>query len=411
MKKLNLFTALFFAGLFSSSAFALDLNKPLPNWIDAGRERSDGRPPSIIPGEKAAPPADFRIPAEYEPVGAVVIGWAGYTDMLSLIGKAVTGPGHAQLWGVSAPASVPGVPAASYSRINAPIDTVWMRDYGPFGVSAGQGRPGIVDTIYRHYQYRRNDDALPANLGKVKKIEVYSMPIILDGGNLMVDSKGDLFMTKRTYIWNSGMSPEAVDSALKSYFNVRNIYAFEYAGYPGEPADGTGHMDMFMKLLNDHTVLISVAETEPFKTNAEKAIAFFKGRKAADGEPFKVIQVKGWQDSGTWYTYTNSLIVNKVAIIPSYSGHPEEEAAAKAAYQAGISGVTVVPVPSEDSIRDGGSIHCVTQTIPVLPGRALDAGEVFTAKPEFTGVDISGAIVPLRYSGGSKALDQLINGL
>ncbi|MCX5792193.1 MAG: agmatine deiminase family protein [Elusimicrobia bacterium] len=404
MKKNTGFIALSFLSILSTGAFALDITKPLPNWIDSAREISDGGAPSIAAGQKAAPPADFHIPAEYEPVGAVVIGWAGYTDMLAAIGQAVTGPGSAQLWGVAAPASIQGVPAAKYSRINAKIDTVWMRDYGPFGVSAGQNKPGIVDTTYRHYQYRRNDDALPANLGKAKKIEVYAMPIILDGGNLMVDSKGNLYMTKRTYIWNSDKTQDQVDAALKSYFSVKNIYTFEYSGYPGEPSDGTGHIDMFMKLLNDHTVLISVADTEPFKTNSEKAMAFFKNRKAADGEMFKVIPVKAWQENGTWYTYTNSLIVNKVAIIPSYSGHSAEEAAAKAAYEAGIPGVTVVQVPSDDSITAGGSIHCVTQTIPVLPGNALKASDVYTD------VVFTEPVTPLR-GDGSTAVEQLLNSL
>jgi len=408
MKKIN---ALFFLSLVTvlvTGASALDLNHPLPNWTDKTREHSDGQPPAISGELRAAPPSGFHIPAEYEPVAAVVIGWAGYTDMLSNIGKAVTGPGHAQLWGVSAPASIPGVPAGNYTRINAPIDSVWMRDYGPFGLT-NQGQPGIVDTTYRHYQERRNDDALPTNLGKAEKIQVFSMPLILDGGNLMVDTKGDLFMTKRVYVWNSGKTQDQVDSMLKSYFGVKNIYTFEYSGYPGEPSDGTGHIDMFMKLLNDHTVLISVAETEPFKSNAEKAIAFFKDRKAADGEMFKVLTVKGWDDSGTWYTYTNSLIVNKVAIIPSYAGHATEEAAAKAAYEAGIPGVTVVQVPSDESITAGGSIHCVTQNIPVLPN-AVKASDMYTGTLMFTDMTVTPApLTPLLGSEKTTAVNQLLN--
>lgn len=242
-----------------------------------------------------------------------------------------------------------------------------MRDYGPYGISASQARVGIIDSIYRHYQYRRNDDALPSNLGKIKKIDVFGMPVIIDGGNVMTDSKGGLFMTRRTYLWNPDMSEAQVDAALKAYFKVQKVYAFDYAGYPGTPADGTGHIDMFMKLLNDHTVLITVAETEPFKSNSEKAITFFKGKTAPDGQPYKIITVKGWQSGGAWYTYTNSLIVNGVVLMPSYSGRGNEDAQATAAYEAGIAGVTVVPINADDSITAGGSIHCVTQTIPVLP--------------------------------------------
>ncbi len=48
--------------------------------------------------------------------------------------------------------------------------------------------------------------------------------------------------------------------------------------------------------------------------------------------------------------------------MPSYSG--ADNAKGVAAYKAGMPGVTVVPINSDRSIRSGGSIHCVTQTIP-----------------------------------------------
>jgi agmatine deiminase len=296
------------------------------------------------------------------------------------------------------------VPAASYTRIGAPLDTVWMRDYGPFGVAGG--KPGIVDSIYRHYQYRRNDDAVPGVLGKAKGIGVYGMPIIMDGGNLLVDSQGTLFMTKRTYLWNSNMSKETVDNHLKNYLKVKNIVAFDYAGYPGEPGDGTGHVDMYVKLLNDNTVLLAVTEDEPFKTACNKAMAWFKANKAPNGQPYKILTVKAWA-TDAWYTYTNSLVVNNVAIIPSYSGHPQDEAAAKAAYES--AGYQVVPVPSDDSIVAGGSIHCVTQTIPGAPG-SLKANEVFTARPEFMEMDVTVPLQPLQDSGRGTSVDQLIIG-
>jgi agmatine/peptidylarginine deiminase len=312
MKRLGKIAACICLGLAPSGALALDLSNPLPNWIDTSREAPKASLPAPVP--RALPPADFHLPAEYEPVGAVVIGWAGYTDMLTAIARAVTGPGKAQLWGVSAPESIAGVPADKYRKINAAVDSVWARDYGPFGISASQGKVGIVDTVYRHYQYRQDDDAMPASLGKATGIEVFGSKLILDGGNVMVDSAGNLFMTRRTYSWNSGLSESQVDSALREYFKVKNIYAFEYAGYPGQPADGTGHIDMFMKLLNDHTVLVSVADEEPFKSNSEKAMAFFKDKTAPDGKPYRIITVKGWKSSRTWYTYTNSLKIGRAHV-------------------------------------------------------------------------------------------------
>jgi len=392
MKKIARFIVLTFLFPLSSGAYALDLNNPLPNWVDPSREKIVD-----VPGEsraRAVPPSGFRMPAEYEPVAGVVIGWAGYTSMLSRIAQAAAGPGNAKVLGVAAPAALSGVPADKYRKLDLPIDTVWMRDYGPFGIT-GSGQLGIVDTVYRHYQYRREDDALPSSLGKALGAVVFGTSLILDGGNLMVDTKGNLFMTRRTYMWNSSIPQEQVDAALKAQFKVKNIYAFDYAGYPGEPKDGTGHIDMFMKLLNDHTVLITVADVEPFRTNAEKAQAFFRGRTAPDGKPYKVVTAKGWQTYGAWYTYTNSLIVNNTVIMPSYTGHDKDEAEAKAAYQAGMPGVTVAPVNSDSSITAGGSIHCVTQTLPVLPGKEILPGPYFDVVPVFAEYSLTSGLADL----------------
>jgi len=397
MKKTTSLVLLAFLSLYSPGVYALDLHSPLPNWLDTSREEVRAAKEQDPP-LRAAPPAGFRIPAEYEPVGAVVISWAGYIDMLVSIAQAVTGPGKAYLYGVQAPASLPGVPAQSYRALNIPINTVWVRDYGPFGLT-GPGRLGIVDSVYRHYQYRQDDDAMPANLGKEIGVEVFGVKLILDGGNIMFDSKGNLFMTKRTYIWNAGMSTDQVDAALKAQFKVKNIYTFDYSGYPGEPKDGTGHIDMFMKLLNDHTVLISLADTEPFKSNSEKALAWFTGRTAPDGQPYTVVTAKGWANSGAWYTYTNSLIVNNMVMMPSYSGRQKEEAQARAAYQAGLPGVNVVPINSDDSITAGGSIHCTTQTIPALAAKARPSvyfPVAVAAAPAFDLLDVSGGVPTLK---------------
>ena len=103
MKKINSFLALSLLSILSTGAFALDLNKPLPNWIDKSREKADGKAPVFGATRRGVTPSDFRMPAEYEPVSAVAIGWAAYTPMLGSIAKAVTGPGRAQLWAVGAP--------------------------------------------------------------------------------------------------------------------------------------------------------------------------------------------------------------------------------------------------------------------------------------------------------------------
>jgi len=359
MKKLSAF----FSFLILSSVYA-STEAPLPMWIDHSREVKN-RNITLEKFETLPPPASFRLPAEYEPVQAVVFGWRSYTTMLKQIAQAAANYGKVQIWAFEGPTSIAGVPQNQYKRLDCPLNTVWMRDYGPFGINEANSTIGIVDTVYRHYQYRQYDDQIPGCVADYKGVEDYPMGIILDGGNLMVDSKGNLFHTSRTYLWNSGKSRKEVDQILKEFFNVHTIHTIDYAGYPGNPADGTGHIDMFVKLLNDSTVLITKTDDEPFKTACENAVKYFQSIKAPNGRSYKILRAKGWS-RGAWYTYTNSLIVNGAVIMPSYSGADQAEKEAIQAYEEGISGVKVIPVNSDSSIRAGGSVHCVTQQIPAI---------------------------------------------
>lgn len=350
--------------LLGSNVYAsVDQFNPLPMWIDHTREfKKEDLFKSPIP--YLPPPISFRLVAEYEPARAVVIGWAGYSSILKNIAKIATRFANVEVWAARGPSKLEGVSPKKYKKLRCDLNTVWMRDYGPFGIIEGTDQVGVVDSIYRHHAYRRKDDRMPSCVGKKKNFAVFPMDLVLDGGNLMVDSKRNLFMTKRTYEWNRGKSREEVDELIRDYFNVEEIHVLDYAEGPSGPADGTGHIDMFVKLLDDSTVLITKTEDEPFRTACEKAAAYFSSIKAPDGDDYKIIRIKGWKKRGTWYTYTNSLIVNNVVIMPGYAGYANDEREAIEAYRTGIPGVIVKVVNSDSSIHSGGSIHCVTQLIP-----------------------------------------------
>lgn len=351
--------------------------EPLPNWLDPSERQA---PPEdwFQGGLRDAPPTGSRLPAEYEPTWAVVIGWEGYTSMLQSIAQASYAAG-AEVWcaGSGAPSSISGIPSSHYQRISTcPLDTVWMRDYGPYGMILPDGEVAITDSRYRHYQYRVQDDALPCCLAGDQSLDCYSINtagsgnqwVTLDGGNVMVTTGGELYMTSRTYNWNTHLTQNQVDSALMEYFGVHTVRTIDYCGYPGNPADGTGHIDMIAKLLDEDTVLVANADGWTYDSTLEAAVSDFTGWG------FQVVRADCWYSGGTWYTYTNSLIVNDHILIPSYSGHSADNAAAVAVYQAAMPGVTVTAINSDSSITAGGSIHCVTQLIPL-------GGDAPTATP------------------------------
>jgi len=343
------------------------LSGVLPNWATADELsleadaswRGTTRP--VTP----APTGAVRLPAEYEPMQAVLVTWTSYITMLQDVATNVAASG-AQLWAVGGPARISGVDAALYRQLSFGYNSVWSRDYGPVGVDQDAARIAIVDTTYRHYASRRSDDAVPCNVAKAFGMSCHSTELILDGGNLMSDGRGSLFFTRRLYEWNSGLTKERVDTILKTYFGAKTLHVFDYAANGGSPADGTGHIDMFAKIIGPCKVIVAQTKDTPFAAPLDKAAKYFSELECTPGTLYEVRRVPGWYRSGTWYTYTNSLMVNDRALVPGFEGGQDD--AARAAYLALRPDIKVVFIPSDDSITSGGAIHCITKEIPeVMP--------------------------------------------
>ena len=194
---------------------------------------------------KTSPPANFRVPAEYEATAAVIIAQVQFSRLMAGIVSAVLDYGNASIWTVGGQAPL-GSDPRKFKILSTNVNSVWTRDYGPFGVDLVDKKVGIVDTTYRHYRERPDDDAFPTNLATIQSYPVYKAPLILDGGNFMIDTVGNMFMTKRVYIWNQDIKADVVDGLLKEYFGVKTVNTLEYAGYPNnvclvfDPSHQTG---------------------------------------------------------------------------------------------------------------------------------------------------------------------------
>jgi agmatine/peptidylarginine deiminase len=352
----------------AASPLQADVTSPLPNYATPAELQSataaDWEFPAFRAGLKPAP--GLRLPAEYEPMAAVVMTYAGYPQFIQSIARAVVDAG-AQAYVLGGPSSISGLDSSRYRSLNISYNTIWSRDFGPVAINEETGELAIVDTVYRHYAYRKADDAVPARLADFLGMEHYEAPIILDGGNLMVDRRGHLYMTERTYEWNSQISRSQVDQYLKDYFGVKEIHVLPYAAArPGQPADGTGHIDMFAKILDDCKVLIAKSSSQPYASALETATQYFSNSECAPGRNWTVYRVQAFASGGVWYTFTNSLIVNKSVIIPSYQSYDEAEA--RRVYAQALPNHKLVFVNSDDPIRAAGAIHCTTKEIPAVGG-------------------------------------------
>ncbi|MFW7377394.1 MAG: agmatine deiminase family protein [Oligoflexus sp.] len=341
----------------------------LPNWASPAELAftKDLRNIPFVREEIRDLPEGFRIPAEFEPIDSVVMTYSGYGSFLAAIARHVADAG-VQVLMVGGPSRLNNVNPAYYRSVNLAANSVWVRDYGPMAVNEKTNERILIDPIYRHFQTRVNDDRLPTNIASLLGENVQPLPIIMDGGNMMVDGQGRLFMTERTYDWNAGRwTRQEVDEILKRTLGVREVYALPYARRGSGPADGTGHIDMFAKLLDACTVVVAETQSEPYRRVLEQAASFFASLPCEDGGTFEVYRVAGWSAGGVWYTYTNSLIVNDTIIIPGYAAGNDQEAVRT--YQEAAPWAKVKVVNSDDPIRYGGAVHCTTRELPLASGR------------------------------------------
>jgi len=255
-----------------------------------------------------------------------------------------------------------------------PTDSYWTVDYGPYWVTDGAGTLGIADP--RYYQTRTNDDAIPTKLADLLGVNVWRPDLGFEGGNLTSDGTGTCFASRAHQFHNLPLLPYQVDEILWDYFGCEKMIWLERLD-----GESTGHHDMFSKMLTPTTWIMGEYTAAQDPVNAailNDNAALLASETTAGGQPFNVVRIPmpdqgsqwGWT---VWRTYTNSIIVNNVVIVPTYADERSHEAAALAAYQSVLPGHTIVGVDSDDIIQEGGAVHCVTRTRPAATVTLIEA--------------------------------------
>jgi agmatine/peptidylarginine deiminase len=224
------------------------------------------------------------------------------------------------------------------------LNSVWMRDYGPFIVREN-GQPTVVDVNY--YPNRPTDDSFPKIWARFKQWGYRYGNLDYEGGNFMSDGKGTGFASNSVYKFNSyKLSKSGVDGVFKNTLGCNKVETFEYL-----LNDGTTHIDMYAKLLNNNTVLVSRAvgnwsqNYALLERNAQKFASL----------GYNVLRATMADDDLS--TYTNSLIVGRTALVPTYN-NPTRDAEALNAYRQ--AGYTAFGVDCRKVIKYGGAIHCIS---------------------------------------------------
>ena len=354
--------------------------EPLPAWELPGEAAQPGKAdewddyrathPELF-GVTAPPVVPIRPLAEYEPTQVVLLrpskkiskfhkeilkGLHGHVDQIGILMV------PEQLQDLDKQLSDLGMLDDSIDRIDVgDINANWTRDYGPLAVVSADNRIGLID--FRYYHGRAFDDAIPAKVGAHWNVQVFRPSLSLEGGNFMADPQGTCYATQKLYNQNGGYSQSQVTQWFLEYMGCTQMVILKLP-----EKLGTGHIDMFSKLMDDRTVLLGEYDPAIRPTNAlilEQNAAILEAVVTESGESLDIHRLPlPWNESKVWFTYTNSLIVNDVVLIPVFKGFGDEETEALAAYEAAAPQLARVTINSDAIIPAGGAIHCVTMTVP-----------------------------------------------
>jgi agmatine deiminase len=247
-----------------------------------------------------------------------------------------------------------GVNMANVDMIDISTNSMWTRDYGPQTVFA-DGVRGFVDHIYN--RPRPLDDEVPWELGTEWSCPVYGTSLVHTGGNFLFDGHGTGFSTDLVWNENSGMSHSEIAQVMEDYLGITN-----YVVLPDISSSGIHHIDCWMKLLSEETILVKeVAPSHAHYGALEANVATLETLTNCYGRPYNIVRVYcGGIGGGKVAAYTNSMILNNKVFVPLYGISTDSEAIAT--YEAAMPGYEVLGYEG-DWLSDD-AIHCRTMGIP-----------------------------------------------
>jgi len=360
--------------LYVENSKAQDLPK---HMTDAEKEIYKNYVPPFSGTDDLNPPVSpVRTMAEWEEFQAIMITWTSYQQILAqmvdfaqdecqvIIVCSDSNSVKTQLTGY-------GVPLVNLRFIIAPFNSVWSRDYGPWSIYTNQvDSLRLVDWIYN--RPRPLDDVIPGIIANYLNLPLHQMTqapnnLTATGGNFMCDGNGTAFSSKLILNENPGKTEAEIDTMMKKYMGIKR-----YVFMDELPYDGIHHIDMHMKLLDEETIMVGqyplgVSDGPAIEANLQYVLNNYL---TCYGKPYKVVRIPmppsaggQYPPSSSYFTYTNSLIVNKTVLVPIY-GFALDTTALRI-YRDAMPGYRVVGINCNASIPASGAIHCITKEIGI----------------------------------------------
>ena len=247
-----------------------------------------------------------------------------------------------------------GVNMANVEMIDFSTNSMWTRDYGPQTVFADGGW-GFVDHIYN--RPRPLDDQINWDLGTLWSCPVYGTDLVHTGGNFLYDGHGTGFSTDLVWDENPGLSHAEIAEAMEDYLGIT-----EYVVLPDVSSAGIHHIDCWMKVLNEETIIVKeVPPGHSHYDQIEANVAELETLTNCYGRPYNIARVMcGGLGGSNVAAYTNSMILNNKVFVPLFG--ISTDSAALDTYRDAMPGYEVMGFTG--SWLSDDAIHCRTMEIP-----------------------------------------------
>lgn len=338
-----------------------------------------------------------RLPAEWEPHGAVMLSWPHKdTDWAPVLDEAIDCFVEIAKAIAREETLIVVAPDVEEPRrvldceklpnrilyLTVPTNDTWARDFGPITVER-DGNPVICDFKFNGWglKFPADKDNLitraMCNTGLLRGRYSNELSFVLEGGSIESDGQGTLMTTSQCLLSpnrNGAMSRDEIEEYLKSRFGLDRMLWLDYGALEGDDTDS--HIDTLARLAPNDTILYVGTDdvTDSHYDELNKMKLQLQSFVTASGQPYNLIELPlpdaVYDEEGNRLpaTYANFLIMNHSILMPVYRQPQKDELAAQI-IKIAFPDHQVVKIDCSVLIKQHGSLHCVTMQVPetILP--------------------------------------------
>lgn len=386
----------------------------------------------------------YRQPAEYEPTKAVWMQWPANThkqdapieEVLFQMFKEITP--YAQLNLLITDTSLTkeilmkgkkyNLNTSQISFLLFPYNEFWTRDMGPRFLINKQRKKAMADFSFNTWSYADEndplailDEKLDERIAAFLKMPLYSSPLIAEGGDNEINSKGVLMLTESVqFLRNPQLTKKQIEEEYRKTLGATSFIWFKkglrdddftlHGPLITKQGDSlftclttNGHVDEYARFVNDSTILMAFGDVlsenlieKETATRLAENLNILRRSRNADGKPFYIIflplvppQISAMKKGDGTYdilqsmtfkpelkygfkdkpekmiaaaSYLNFVIINKLVLVPFYGLETDEKA--MVAFKKAFPDKKIVPINPLALNWGGGGMHCITQNEP-----------------------------------------------